>query len=152
MVLNATCASAWGSDDSLMAVSQVLDHWIILVSCADWLPVRHFRRSDLCRNSRQSQCRSMLVLDLQEVSCRSLMVLVEQELFCTLGNHNLEVCWYWINRRFHVEVWWYWLNRSSTCTIGDVWIFYMGQKSTRINRVIVSVWRVILLLEYKIGM
>ena len=64
------------------------------------------RRSDLCRNSRQSQCRSMLVLNLQEVSCRSLMD---------------------------------WLNRSSTCTIGVVWIFYMGKMCTRINRVIVSV-------------
>ena len=42
---------------------------------------RYTRRSDLCRNSRQSQCRSMLVLNLQEVSCRSLMVLVEQEFY-----------------------------------------------------------------------
>ena len=28
------------------------------------------------------------------------------EVICvgTLGNHNVEVCWYWIYRRFHVEV------------------------------------------------
>ena len=61
----------------------------------------------------------------------------------TLGNHNVAVCWYWIYRRFHVEVWWYLCDRISTPSIGVAWIFYMGQMCTRINRVIVSVWRAI---------
>ena len=103
-------------------------------------------------------CNKTKISSIGWTSCWPLMfttTILNQvgEVICvgTLGNHNVEVCWYWIYRRFHVEVWWYWLNRSSTPSIGVVWIFYMGKMCTRINRVIVSVWRVISGLEYKIG-